>query len=462
MLLAGAVFTLTSSCGFLPKEAAEAQQRRNGNSRDQGSPTVDVAIAQTEALRQPREYTGTTQPIREISLRSQVEGQLLKLNADVGDRIQSGQTLAQVDDSFLEAVVISAEAELSARQAEIARLQTQVKEAETQVQRAKFQLQQAETDAKRFENLARDGAGTQQQAEQARTNALSANEVLRSTVAQVTSRQQEIASAQDRVIAQQAVIAQTKERQSYAVLRSPISGFVVARATEAGNLVQPGTELLKLGDFSSAKVMVQVSELELSTIRVGQSVQVRLDAQPNRQLIGTVARISPAANPTSRLVPVEVTMPNPTGQIGSGLLARVVFQSRDARNIVVPIAALPDLQKQRRSPNSASSSQTKPDPGKSQSKDATQGENGGNRFIGADNSNQPAKPARSTLFVVTGEGDQATVQSRSVMLGKQLDAKVEILSGLKPGDRYVARSSRPLKDGEKVRLSILSEKPGNK
>jgi multidrug efflux pump subunit AcrA (membrane-fusion protein) len=61
------------------------------------------------------------------------------------------------------------------------------------------------------------------------------------------------------------------------------------------------------------------------------------------------------------------------------------------------------------------------------------------------------------LFVVTGTGEAAKVEARPVMLGEQLDGRVEVLSGLKPGDRYVARSSRPLKNGDSVRLSILSE-----
>jgi multidrug efflux pump subunit AcrA (membrane-fusion protein) len=69
-----------------------------------------------------------------------------------------------------------------------------------------------------------------------------------------------------------------------------------------------------------------------------------------------------------------------------------------------------------------------------------------------------SQPQNGTLFVVADTQGKPTVTSRAVTLGKSADGKVEILSGLQPGERYVARSGRPLKNGEPVRLSILSER----
>jgi multidrug efflux pump subunit AcrA (membrane-fusion protein) len=205
--------------------------------------------------------------------------------------------------------------------------------------------------------------------------------------------------------------------------------------------VQPGNEILRLGDLSRVKVVIQVSELDLGSLRTGQLVKVRLDALPNRELTGTISRISPAANSASRQVPVEIVLPNPGGQIGSGLLTRVSLTPRQQARIIVPQTA---IQQDRGNQGGGASQARSPQP--NQSPNATRATTG----------NRP-RSTQGTLFIVAEQDDKSIVEARSVTLGEQLDGNVEILSGLRPGERYVARSGRPLKDGESVRLSILSE-----
>ncbi|WP_310489099.1 efflux RND transporter periplasmic adaptor subunit, partial [Chamaesiphon sp. VAR_69_metabat_338] len=305
-----------ASCSA-PRDEAEARTRP-GNGRSAQATAVDVAVASVAPLTAVREYTGTTQPVQEVAIRAQVEGQLRALNVDVGDRVKKGQVLAQIDDTILSAQAAEAEAELASRRTEISKLQTQVSDARTQVEQARLQLQQAEFDATRYERLGRSGAVSQQQAQQSRTQASTAAQVLRSAQQKVRSEQQAIVVANGRIVAQQAILAQQQRRRSYAVLTSPISGSVLNRSTERGNLVQIGNELLRLGDFSQAKVTVQVSELDLAKVRLGGTATVKLDAFPQQQFTAQVTRISPAANPTSRLLPIEMTIPNPTGKVGSG------------------------------------------------------------------------------------------------------------------------------------------------
>ncbi|MBD2254010.1 efflux RND transporter periplasmic adaptor subunit [Nostoc parmelioides] len=416
---------LTASCGSLPKETAEAQsQQRRGGERG-GLAPVDVAIARRERLETQPEYTGTTTPFRTISLRSQVEARLLALNLDVGDTVKRGQNVGQLDDIILSTDLKQAEAELAALESEVARATTQVSNARAQVERARLEVVQAEADAQRQERLFKEGAISEQAAEQARTEAKTATQALRAATEQVRTEEQAVAAAKGRVFAQKAVVAQTKERRSYTRLTSPLNGVITERVTEPGNLLQAGGEVLKIADLSRIKVVVQVSELELGQIQVGQSVQVRLDAFPDQTIIGRVARISPTADATARLIPVEVVIPNSQGNIGSGLLARVNFASQTPERVVVSQTAI-----QREGRNQESSPTT---PRQSQNQNGT-------------------------LYVVTDSQGKPTVTARTVTLGKSADGKVEILSGLQPGEQYVARSGRPLKDGENVRLSILSER----
>lgn len=429
------VSALLVGCSPVPESAAQSS-----NQQDPNAPVaVETAVAQAGTLETAIEYTGTTTPLREVSLRAQTEGRLLDLQVDVGDKIRQGQALGQVDSQLLLALVGQERAELAALESEVAQAEAEVGDARAQVEQARVTLRQAQADAARLQSLASDGAITAQASEQAVTEARTAEQALRSAQEQVRTRQQAVAATQRRVTAQQATLAEVEAREAYAALTSPITGAVLERAVEPGDLVQPGDEVLKLGDFSAIKVRIQVSELELSTLRVGQAAQVKLDAFPQQSFRGQVARISPAADPTARLVPIEVTIPNVNGQIGSGLLARVQFQTNSGiQQVIVPETALQsDEQSNGQSDEQQNSNE------KSEQTDQS---------AGNQTNNQPL-----TLFVLQGTGEQAKAVARQVTVGETLNNKTEIRSGLKAGETFVVRSTQPLKDGQSVKLSILSE-----
>jgi HlyD family secretion protein len=417
---------VVAGCGSSHQADAESQ----GGGGPQDSATVNVAVASQGTARQEREYVGTTQPFRLVSLRSQVEGQLIALNVTVGDSIRQGQPLAQLDSRVLQTNVAEAEAEVAARESEVAQAQIEVSDAQTQVSGAQAELQQAQADLKRLQYLSRQGAIPKQQAEQARTRVRTAAATLRSAQEQVRTRRQGITAVQQRVTAQQAVVAREQQLQAYAVLTSPVTGSVVEQPMEPGNLVQPGTEVLKLGDFSQVKVAVQLSELELDNIRLRQLVQVKLDAFPQQSFTGRVSRISPAADPVARLVPIEIIIPNPGRRIGSGLLARVNFAQRTGQSrVLVPETALQTGEARAQGGQNRSNSQPE---------------------------DRSARQA-GTLFIIEESGKTANVSARPVTLGGRADGQVEVLSGLRAGERFVARSSKALKNGDEVKLSILSE-----
>lgn len=430
-LVLASVLMIASGCGWLPKDAADAQPQPAQGSQTDTATAVDVVVARTGTLQEDVLYTGTTAAVREVSLRPQVEGKLLSLNVDVGDAVEQGQVIARLDDALLVAAVVQAEAELAARRSEVARAETEVSKARTDVQEATLKLQQLQADAARLEGLANEGAVSRQSAEQKRTEAQTAEQALRSAQVQINTEQQAVAAVEGRVTAQKAIIAQAKERLSYAVLNAPISGVVTQRLSEAGNLVQPGTELLKIGDFSQVKIVVDVSELELANIRTGQSVGVVLDAFPKEEFNGTITQISPAADPVARLVPVEITISNRGGKIGSGLLARVSFSGNQKERVIIPETALQAAGRER------GNSTAKPP-------------------VETNNSNRQ-KSQQATIFVIKEEGEKTTVESRKVQIGEKANKQVEIITGLQAGERFVARAGKPLKDGDPVRLSILSE-----
>jgi RND family efflux transporter MFP subunit len=403
LVLMGAIAIVPAACSQPTESTAPSDPA--------GDKTVVVDIATAaSAADEARVYTGTTRPARQVSLRSQAEGRLLSLTRDVGDTVRQGDIVGTLDNVLLQTAVGEAEAELAARQFEVAEAEAELADIRTQIELARVRLQQAENEANRLQVLADQGAVSTQDAEQAYTTLRTAQPALQSAQEQVRTRQQAVAAAQQRVTAQQSIVRETQQRLSFANLTASLSGVVLERLVEPGDLVLPGEAVLTLGDLSAIRVVIEVADSSLSQFSLGQSIQLAIDAFPGEDFTGRISRISPVADSTSRLLPIEITVDNPGSRIGSGLLARVTGTTTQSQAVLVPESAL-----------------------------------------------ETAETTANQLFVVTQSAGATVVEARPVQVGDRTDGQVTILSGLTPGEQYVVRSSQPLESGQTVELSLLSE-----
>ncbi|MEN9251359.1 MAG: efflux RND transporter periplasmic adaptor subunit [Thermostichales cyanobacterium BF4_bins_65] len=384
----GWVVLLLVGCQGTPPEAQTPPQSAPVN--------VEVAQAERGSLRQPLELVGRTQATQPVSIRSRSEGQLLALTVAVGDPVVAGQVLGRLDDTLLRQALVAAEADLAVAQAEVSRVQALLTSAISQVATAQGERDQAQRDLERLEALFAEGAISRQQLEQAQTRLQAAQGSLVAAEAQVQTQRLLETAALSRVQAQQALVNQARERLDLTILRSPISGIVLSRASDVGNVLQNNQEILQVGQLDPLTVRLEVSETAWSQLQPGRPVQVNLETGT---FTGQIARISPAADPVSRLFPVEITLPNPQNQLGVGQLARITLPSNDPPQVIIPQTAIRD-------------------------------------------------PQRPHVFVLEAD----TVRVRPVALGESRDGRQAILEGLEAGETVVIRSSRPLQDGQTVQV----------
>lgn len=185
------------------------------------------------------------------------------------------------------------------------------------------------------------------------------------------------------------------------VIRAPFAGVLGLRLVSAGSLVTPGTPITTLDDVSLIKLDFTFPESALSQLAVGQRVNARSEAWPGETFTGTVASIDSRVDPVSRAVTVRAEVPNADGRLRPGMLLDVGVE-RAARDTL----AIPELALQ---------------------------QNG----------------TQSSVFRVAADG--ASVKEVPVKIGARRFGEVEVLEGLKRGDRIVVEGTVKLRDGAKIK-----------
>lgn len=183
-------------------------------------------------------------------------------------------------------------------------------------------------------------------------------------------------------------------------LVSPISGVITARNYDNGDMVS-GQPIFVVQQISPAKVIINVSENLYSYLKKGMPVSLELDALPEQTFEGKIHRITPSIDAATHTFPVEVVIPNGKEQIKPGMYARVTMKYGTRQNIVVPDRAVVKML------------------------------GSGERFI----------------YVYKADG---TVSYQKVELGRRMQDKYEILSGIADGDEVVVTGQAALKDGMAV------------
>lgn len=201
----------------------------------------------------------------------------------------------------------------------------------------------------------------------------------------------------------QALVSVQMEKLDNYSIASPMDGVVLRRDGEVGEIVETGQILFRVGAPTPLQVVAEVNEEDIPRVRVGQKVLLRSDAFLGRQLHGTVREMTPAGDPVAKTYRIRIALPEDTPlQVGMSVEANVVTREQPDALLV------------------------------------------------------PADAIRGTdVFVVDGE----QVHRRNVEIGIRGPRAVEIIAGLKEGERVASPAAADLADGRRVRVKDARSPP---
>jgi membrane fusion protein (multidrug efflux system) len=259
----------------------------------------DLLTVHTNALALGPSITGSVQPERRADLRAEVSAVVLSVLKENGDPVKRGDLLVRLDDTSIRDTLMSAEAS----------------------DRAAVQaFEQAERQFQRVTKLRETSLVSTQQVEDA--------EIRRNTA------QSDREAAKSRVVSARQQLERTE-------VRAPFDGIVSDRKVSAGDTAQTGKELVKVIDPHSLRFEGLVSADNIGEVRAGQRVMFRVHGFADRDFLGTVARVNPAANATTRQVEVLVTFADAKQQPDvAGLYAEGRVEARTTAALTLPPTAL--------------------------------------------------------------------------------------------------------------------------
>jgi membrane fusion protein, multidrug efflux system len=272
---------------------------------------------------------------------SRVSGYVSGVLVQDDQSVQVGEVLARIDDRDFRAGLGQAQAEVQAAQAEVDDLRAQLSQQNTLIARARASvaasvaaLDLASLNRARFRQMANIGFGSQQQSQEADAQA-------RERAADLARERAALATAHEQVDVLQAKLAQAQALQDrsqaiaqraaldlgYTTIIAPIDGVVAARTVRLGQYVQAGTQLTALVPLREVYVTANFKETQLTRVRAGEPVQLRVDTFPGAQLRGCVDSLAPASGLEFSLLPPDNATGNFT-KIVQRIPVKVVLDSR--------------------------------------------------------------------------------------------------------------------------------------
>ena len=278
----------------------------------------------------------------EVDVGFKIAGRIVSISVQEGDWIEKGKVLAKLDDEDLRQRLELARATLRSAQARLKKLLAgsrpeELGEAEATLNQAKFDLENKQAHYERIKLLFEKGVIPKETLD----NAEDGFKIAKASLQRVMEnyklvkegpRSEDIEDARAQVEQAQASLKLAETQLSYTVLYSPISGTVLVKSGEMGEVVNPGTSILALANIENVWLKAYIPETELSKVKWGQEVMVTTDLQPQKTYKGKISFISSQAEFTPKQIQTEkervtlvyrikIDIPNPDRELKPGMPA---------------------------------------------------------------------------------------------------------------------------------------------
>ena len=333
--------------GFLPRERTAKRLDAAAAVRRITPPLVNGAIVKRAASSTQLMLPGNITPITEAYIYARAAGYLKQRYVDIGDRVQAGQKLADIEAPDLDQQVSQARAAL-------AQAQGQLGQSQAALDQLTATRDLAEVTWQRYQVLTAAGAVSRQDGDNQSTAA-------KTSAANVIAQQKTVRAMEEYVHASQATLDRLLALQGYERITAPFAGFITARNVDVGALISAtgsslgpirsntaapsdvpsGGEMFRLAEIGKLRILIAVPQTNAPGVRVGQAATVTVQQIPNLSFPGKVTRTSDSLDAQSRTLLTEVDVDNPRGALLPGMYAMVSFiTDRIDPPFMVPDAAL--------------------------------------------------------------------------------------------------------------------------
>ena len=299
--------------GWLPKRHAREDLEASTRASAANLLRVDVVTPKVLSSDRSMRLPGTVSPLEEAAIRTRANGYVRRRLVDIGDKVEAGALLVEVDTPELDQQLEQARAQLAQAQAALTH--------------AKASRDYAKSSFERREKLAPTGVTSQDEVEKSRAEA---------SVAEAS-----VAVAQANLDAQGANVRRLTQEKSFARVVAPFAGTIISRSVDKGALINPTVALFKIATTDPVRVLIEVPQDVAPSVQNEVPAAVMVREFAGRKFEGKVARFASALDPQSRTMTTVVHVPNPKGELLSGMYAQVeISLPLPHRVLEVPSTAL--------------------------------------------------------------------------------------------------------------------------